>query len=278
MQLVPALIVTAAVVATGTIAAVEPGHLVLAPGSQVRQAPTTADRAEAILSAARNSLGGVPALAAVVTFEVEGVEERLATGTVPNGATVFDSDPEPFGFRTRWPDRFQVTRKWFVHTLNGSEYWKRQTGGPPVPDTPEIDATARRSTELNSAYFALAFLLRAPPSLRWSPRYGGVVKIDGIEGPMVEFVGPSGSGPRMVFDGIRHMPLALVTKAQRYDATGGGRVVEVVKRLEDYRKVGALLFPFRLDERAPGRHAITTVKSIRINPPFGARQFAKPAR
>jgi|WetSurMetagenome_2_1015567.scaffolds.fasta_scaffold253451_2 hypothetical protein len=275
MQLVPALIVTAAVVATG---AMVPGNLASDRASQGRQAPKPTDRADAILSAARNSVGGVAALAAVVTLDVDAVEERLATSTVPNGVTVFDADPEPFGFRMRWPDRFQLTRRWFVHTLDGSEYWKRQTGGPPVPDTPDLERTARRSTELNSAYMALAFLLRVPPSLRWSPRDGGVVTVDGIEGPMVEFVGASGSGPRMVFDAARRTPLALVTRARQYDASGSERDVEVVKRLEDYRRVGGLLFPFRLDERTPGRHAITRVKSIRVNPPFGPREFAKPVR
>ena len=272
------LVMATTLVAISTLFLVESARPLSAGISRPRQARTADGEAERVLSQARASLGGSNALDAVSTLEIHGVEERGAPGAVPNGATVYGSAPEPFGFKMRWPDRFQVTRGWFIHTLDGRAFWKRQTGGPPVPDTPDLEATARRSTELNSAYLTLAFLLRTPPSLRWEPRYRGVTKIDGLEGPTIEFVGPSGRGPKMVFDAVRHLPLAVVTTARRYEATGGERLLDVVKKLDDYRRVGGLLFPFRLDEQTPGQHVITRITSVRVNPPLGVRDFAQPVK
>ena len=233
--------------------------------------------AESVLNQARASLGGSKALESVTTLEIQAVEERQADGPVPAGATVYEVRPEPFRFRMRWPGRFQFTRPSFTHTLNGPAFWLEQTGGTPVPVSPDIETTARRSTELNAAYLTLAFLLRTPPWLRWQPRYLGVTKTDGIEGPTVEFIGPTGHGPKVVFDSARHMPVAVVTTARRMDGSGE-RVVQVVRRLEDYRNVGELRFPFRLDERAPGYHIIRRISIIRVNPPLGLRDFAKPSR
>ncbi len=278
MRLHHRLLMATALMALSALSPVEWTRPLSADASSPRQARSAEGDAERVLELGRASLGGSKALDAVTTLEILGVEERGSSGAAPKGAIVYDAAPEPFGFKMRWPDRFQFTRKWFIHTLDGRAFWKQQTGGPPVPDTPDIDATARRSTELNSAYLTLAFLLRTPPWLRWQPKYRGVTKIDGIEGPTIEFAGPSDHGPKVLFDAVRYMPLAVVTTSRRYEATGGERVVNVVKRLEDYRRVGALLFPFRLDEQAPGRHAITRINSVRVNPPLGLRDFAKPSR
>ena len=278
MRLRQRLFMATTLVAVSTLSLGESTRPLSADVSWPRQARGAEGDAERVLRQARASLGGSNSLEAVTTLEIQGVEGRESSGAVPKGAIVYDSAPEPFGFKMRWPDRFQFTRKWFIHTLDGRAFWKQQTGGPPVPDTPEIDATARRSTELNSAYLTLAFLLRTPPWLRWQPKYRGVTKIDGVEGPTIEFVGPSDHGPKVLFDAVRHMPLAVVTTARRYEATGGERVVDVVKRLEDYRRVGALLFPFRLDEQAPGQRVVTRINSIRVNQPLGSHDFAKPSR
>jgi len=250
-------------------------------GGQASRSDQTSSRksdAELIIEQARASLGGSTTLDSVTTLEILGTEEREYAGALPKGATGYDSPAEPFGFKMRWPDRFQFTRHWFIHTLEGRAFWQKQTGGPTVPQTPDLQATARRSTELNAATCTLAFLLKTPPSLGLRPRYLGVVKIEGLEGPTVEFVGPTTYAPKLIFDPVGHTPMAAITTARRFDASGIERVVQVVKRLEDYRKVDGLRFPFRLDERAPGRHTITRIKSIRVNPPLGLRDFANPSR
>lgn len=238
----------------------------------------TPTAAEVVLNKAWTTLGGSTAFNSVTTFEIRAVEERdIADGTA-KGHVALDNTPESLGFTMRWPDQFQIRRGHFVHTLDGPGFWMQQTGGPTVPDSPALQETARRSTQLNTAYFSLMFLLKSPPALGWHPRFLGELRFGDLTGPTVAFEDQNGKGPKMVFRTSDCLPVALVTTALRVDATGGQSLVQVLKVLEDYRSVGRLRFPFRLEVSTPGGHVVTEVESIRVNERLSTGAFAKPRR
>jgi hypothetical protein len=173
------------------------------------------NRADDVLARARRALGGARPLGAVKTLEVEGTDQREGE-RVPSPA-------ERFAFRMFWPDEFQIASKWFVHTLHGASFWRRQTGGPAIARLPGMDAIARQSTERDAAILTLTFLLRTTPSLAMRAQYVGMVTLDDVEGETIEFTAPNGFVIRLVLS--HDAPSAIISSIRRIEADGSEKVL-----------------------------------------------------
>jgi hypothetical protein len=241
----------------------------LAPKFAVAAQQRTAhgDAAAAVLARARDALGGVARLDAIRTLEVRGTDQRDSErGTLP---------AEEFRFRALWPENFQITSKWFTHTLNGQAVWFRQTGGPAVHRDATIEATARQSTERDAAILALTFLLKTPPHLKMHARYLGYQSQDGVVGEVVEFATDTGFAMRLILDQGR--PSAIVTTVRRI-GRDGELTVPRVRRLEDYREVSGIRVPFRIDERSPNVHIVRRIDQVLVDLRLSRSDFVESGR
>lgn len=124
-----------------------------------------------------------------------------------------------------------------------------------------IPATFRR--------VALAFLLRAP-GLR-APRLQEDATVGDLTGALVEFVAEDGRSLKLLLAHDTAAPLALVYSTKAFDT--GEALPDQIWRLEDYRTVDGLKFPFRLTILHPKNQIITQVQQIEVNPRFALSDF-----
>jgi hypothetical protein len=169
-------------------------------------------------------------------------------------------------FKLWLPDRFQSHVAGFVtHTLNGRHLAFDRVVPPGVQQNAEqaVPATFRR--------VALAFLLRAsdlsPPSLE------GEATIAGLSGTLVGFTAPDGRSLKLLLAPTSAHPLALVYSTRIMGSNEPGP--DQVWRLEDYRIVDGVRFPFKLTVVDATNELITEVREIQVNPAFTPADFPK---
>lgn len=237
-----------------------------------RQGLTSARTPDNILRDAREALGGDAKLRGVKTLVVDGYmvsEQRGKEYT------------QPYGFRMLLPDRFQMMDNPFGHTLDGAEYWKRDDVAGAPPDTDDLRRSARRATESRFFREALEFLLQTPAGFTVQSRAVSSSGVPGLDGETIELTRQGAQSPLvMVFDQKTHRPVALVSKALRSNPDmGDAFTVTDVTRLEDYRAVDGIQFPFRLDDRlGDDLHVTTTIQKVLVNPPLTQQDFKRVAK
>jgi hypothetical protein len=245
-----------------SVAAVAIG-LSAAPLTEARAVSGTAEgpsggsqTAEQLLRRAGAALGGADRLLAV---------ERLQIVTAQWGSR----RPESVRGRTYklWlPDRFQSHVDGLVtHTLNGG----RLTVDPDLP--PEGRRNAEQAIPRMFRRVALAFLLRAPGL--GAPRSQGEARIAGLSGTLVEFPAADGRSLKLLLASTSGQPLALVYPVRVMGSDE--ELPDEVWRLEDYRVVDGVRFPFRLTIVRAESESITEVREIKVNPLFTPVDFPK---
>ncbi|MCR4373429.1 MAG: hypothetical protein NUW22_01110, partial [Acidobacteria bacterium] len=101
----------------------------------------------------------------------------------------------------------------------------------------------------------------------------GDATIGGMSGTVVEFPTPGGSPMKLLFAKDSGQPLAVIVPVR---ATGSAeKFPDQVWRLEDYRAVGGVKFPYRLTILHPKNLQITEVQQIDVNPPFTVKDFGQ---
>jgi hypothetical protein len=134
-----------------------------------------------------------------------------------------------------------------------------------------VQRTAEQSIPAMFRRVAVAFLLRAPDLS--APRLHGEATIAGLKGPLVEFTAPDGRTLKLLLAPTSAQPLALVFSVR---AIGSNEPVpDLIWRLEDYRVVDGVRFPFRLTIVQSKNAMITEVQEIKVNPQFTSADFPK---
>jgi hypothetical protein len=237
-----------------------------------RQGLTSARTPETILRDAREALGGDARLRGVKALVVDGYMVSDQRGK---------EYTQPYGFRMLLPDRFQMMDNPFGHTLDGAECWMKEDvpGAPPASD--DLRRTARRATESRFYREAVTFLLQAPAGFAVQTRAVPSSGVPGLDGEAIELTRHGAQFPLvMVFDQKTHRPVALVGKALRSNPDmGDAFTVTNVTRLEDFRAVDGIQFPFRLDDRlGDDLHVTTTIQKVLVNPPLTQQDFKRVAK
>jgi hypothetical protein len=219
-------------------------------------ADARAQSAEELLLRAGNALGGADKLRAVDRLHIVSSESQTRRPEAALART----------FKLWLPDRFQSHVGGIVtHTLNGRHLAFDRVVPPTVQRNAElaIPALFRR--------VALAFLLRAPDLS--PPQLEGAATIEGLSGTLVGFTAPDGRSLKLLLAPTTAHPLALVYSTRIMATNEPGP--ERVWRLEDYRVVDGVRFPFRLTVIDAKNQLITEVREIQVNPRFTPADFPK---
>jgi hypothetical protein len=212
--------------------------------------------AEQLLQRAANALGGAARLRAIDRLQITAVERQSQRPDSARGRK----------FKLWLPDRFQSNVEGLVtHTLSGG----RLTIDREL--SPEMRRNAERSIPGMFRRVALAFLLRAPGL--GDPRLHGEATIAGLKGSLLEFTATDGRNPKLLLAPNSAHPMALILPARAMDSTE--QLPDQVWRLEDYRVVDGVRFPFRLTIVDPKNEIITEVQEIEVNPSFTPADFPK---
>jgi hypothetical protein len=209
-----------------------------------------------LLQRAGNAVGGGERLRAIERLHITAVERQRWGQEVARGRS----------FKLWLPDRFQSHVEGFAtHTLNGGR----------LTIDREVLPETRRSAEVAiPAMFrrvALAFVLRAPGMS--VSRLHGETTIAGPRGILVEFTATDGRNLKLVLAATSAHPLAIIYPVR--DSRSNQQLPDRVWRLEDYRVVDGIRFPFRLTLVRPGREIVTEVQEIKVNPSFTLADFPK---
>lgn len=212
--------------------------------------------AEQVLRRAGNQLGGADRLRAIDRLQITAMERESWRPQVPRGRS----------YKLWLPDRFQSHVDGIVtHTLNAGHL----TIDPDF--APEVRGVAEKAIPATFRRVALAFLLRAPGLS--APRLRGEATIAGLSGIVVEFASAaSGGGLKLLLAQTSAHPVAVVFPVH---LEGSTEQREWIWRLEDYRVVDGVRFPFRLTIVRPGSEITTEVQQIDVNPRFAAADFPK---
>lgn len=219
------------------------------------------NRAEALLARGKEALGGANLLSAVRALEVEGLRIREPGDD--------HAETDLYGFRLLLPGHFQSTDNPYRHTIQGPSFWMKDDTSSGIDLTESIRTTAQRSTRRRFAHSALTFLLStvdgSPVPARLSP-------CGPDTGPAAECLAITTDGFtfKLRFDEATGRPSAILTETL-FDGAPAVRI----ERLEDYRQVGGLWFPFRIDESVGGYHSVTRLSVVRVNGELSPSDFAE---
>ena len=234
------LLMTLALVASIVLDASEPKS----PGDQTDQ---SADR---LLARGRLWAGGTG---------LENVKSLTIKGTQgPRGQTQRLYDV----FILR-PDDCQIRREGgWVHTLERSAFWMVIPQDFQGSFTPEMQATAERSTRQNCADIVATFLLR--PWQNTSAASVGPIAVEGLRGEGVRIFLPSRPGNTFVFDPGDGRPLGYVSGNPT--SVGEGKDV-VIALFQDYSTVNGVRLPTHIEfHYLPEQHVVDwKVAELRVN-------------
>jgi hypothetical protein len=214
------------------------------------------ETAEELIKRAGDALGGAGRLGAIERLLVTATERQSSRPNPPRGRA----------FKIWLPERFQSQVQGLVtHTLNGG----RLAVDRELPAT--MRSNAEQAVPATFRRVALAFLLRAPGLS--APRLAGEATIAGLTGSLVEFTSEDGRSLKLLLAPTSAHPLALIYSARAFGSTE--QLPDQVWRLEDYRTVDGVRFPFKLTIAHPKNELITEVQEIQVNPAFTPADFPK---
>jgi hypothetical protein len=173
------------------------------------------------------------------------------------------------------PARFQVRDPFGVNTLNNGEFWRALTAeaGAVSMSAGGRQETSRVRENVTHTFLvtSMAFLLRPLAGVEVTATNAGLMGVDGLDGDALRVVGPQGLDVTFVFD--RHDGhLVGYADQGRLAVTGEAPVlVHAVSRVSDFRLVGGLRFPHRIELSVPTGSqtgpliSVTEVEKIEID-------------
>jgi hypothetical protein len=217
-----------------------------------------------VFAAARHHLGG-PRLDKVQSLEIDRA-----------GATI--QLMFPGRMRIELPTSFGPS----VTVLDGDVVWQRDPPSPPggatPPPTSMTDLVTRERRRM--AEFAAIYLLRPLPPNTFRVVDRGVQTFWDLTGRVIELSSEEFEDVRLVLDAKDHHPLALVWKRRFRGSTDPS---DLVARLEDYREVAGMRFPFSVrfqivNQAGMPNRELVRYRSARVivEPPLDPALFKRP--
>jgi len=178
-------------------------------------------------------------------------------------------------WRLRWPDHFQTRYSQSgvpfsqarpedlqANTLDGTNFWQKFS----VQVPPDSTARAKRGSLTDFTRVALTYLLRLPARSDVAVKALGRRAILGMDGDAILVTDPNGVFHVFMFDANTGALLGYVwnTKA---DGGVNGPTDHRVERFLDFRDVGGIKFPFRVEETwdAPaGTKPQVTIRDVHL--------------
>jgi len=229
------------------------------PGAAVR--PASAPSVPVLLKAAQTALGGESAFARVRSLTVR---YTLQWTTNPN------SRPRPFAFTMVMPDGMWAQTGRVTHTLKGEAFWQNE-------DNPaEIRAIAHQNARVDFVLWTLVFLLRTPTVMPLDAEVRGPSAIGTVRGDGLLFRGKDGFRMTLLIDQHTRQPLGFSMPWDNTTTSGRNNEMERTGQLSDYREVGGVRFPHRIDEAFGTDRSRMQVTELLVNPEGVDKLFVKP--
>jgi len=220
-------------------------------------APISAQTVEEVLDRYQAAIGGAEGWAALQTMKASGTLDVMG-GAVTGPFTIVQKRPAMA--------RIEMTIQGMtiVQAFDGETAWQIMPMGgstePQVAD-PETAASIMDQADLDG------------PLIGWKEAgtqiaLAGTETIDGAETTKLEVTLKSGDVLDYYLD-ERYLPIRVV--ALRGDQGGQG---EVTTTLADYRDVGGLMFPYRIEVQTPMGPQTLTFESIEVNVPVDEALFS----
>lgn len=241
--------------AVGRMGAVGAGASETPPATPDEPAQDEVQSAARWIERAGDFLGGAAKLKAVDRLHLTVTESQSQPPHMPRTRI----------FKLWLPDRFQSDTELYTHTLRGSSVHINRE----VP--PEARTNAEEALPALFRRVAMAFLLRAPGL--GAPRVEADARVGDLRGALVEFTAQDGRHLRLLLAHDTAAPLALVYSTRVLGTNES--LPDQVWRLEDYREVDGLRFPFRLTLLHPRNLVITQVQRVEVNPRFADADFPR---
>jgi len=221
------------------------------------QATRSAD--PAILIKARNWIGTAAARAAVKSLEATGTQ-TLSTGPV-----------YAYHFKYLLPDKYMKDYPGMTHVVSGPDWWSIPPFNPALLPAPvSLD---KRHADLNLD--STLFLLTPPPASRVVITAKGRGTAEALAGDIVDIVFPGPLALTFVFDPKDGHPIGYTKPYRIIGATRGDSAGIMTTKLEDYRVVNGVKFPFKITSTYGGHIDATVITSIRVNEGVSAADFGK---
>jgi hypothetical protein len=249
--------------------------LVVGPGDAVRaQAPS----AQAVVTAAREALGGERRLSAITSFTATGRTRQIrGNNLVPIEFEIDCELPDKFVRKDEIPaqDTDATVTGFTGDQLILSPAPTNRAGGPPPPAPAQqrLVGVKQEFARLMLGIFAASF---SPYPLTFKYLAEG----DAPEGKadILDVAGPSNFAARLVVQRDTHLPVMLMWQAPG-PPVPGSQPMPVEHRLYygDFRDVNGTKWPFRIRHAVAGQTIEeTTFDRIRVNVKIDARKFEVP--
>jgi hypothetical protein len=296
------------------------------PQNQPQDKAASAARAKELLRQARVAAGIETASGMVQTLSFSAKSQRFLKYISVQSPTKVEEKEKTLGGKIEaecWlPDKFRLKRKVstlsgfgysYTEIINGDQAWRdppmsvRSFGRDSrVIDVGDVERTLlmqSRTAKQQIAFYALGWLLYAPPSLQLDLSYAGVYEMEGRSTEVVIADGLEGFRLLLMFDQKTHMLAALGTgffdsyremvivetasfdrgftratfaraREERRTRTQPPKTHEVLWVFSDYRQVSGVTLPHRTEIKFDGRLAEDlTINEFKINQPANPKKF-----
>lgn len=278
------------------------GAVLPAPSARLH-AQVPSDRADAVIAAAREALGGAERLAGVRALVATGRTRQVqGNNLLPIEIEMAWQAPDKYVRREEFPtqDRAPVTTGFNGDTLLNPPGGGRQgppagRGGPPPPSAAGPDNGALVTMKEDLARLMLGLFAGATSIVPVTFRYFGVAEAPQGEADVLDVSGPGTFAARLFVDRVTHLPIMVSWQATRPPGgpapAGPGPTnpgptspapanPEPASRVEhrlyfgEHRDVDGLHWPFRI-RRALGADPTdeTNVDTFRVNASIDPRRF-----
>lgn len=229
------------------------------PQADASEAPTP-DRvapfsAAEIVERSYAALGGRRALADLRAYRLEGHMEGLSG--FPGSFTLFAAAPDRR--RVDW-DIGYISQSW---AFDGSRGWQRNAS------VRDVVGDELQRMQRASQFLPILALPQDVSSLLATEESDAA----GTSRYVIHFTGPTGLEESLSFDTDSFLPVRE-SRQERFEEGP----LEVSVNYLDYRRVGRVMMPFRIEEARPDLSFLIDVQSYRLNPSHIAQQFQNPNR
>lgn len=238
-------------------------ELIALVSASPRRSSGSPEDASRLLARARARLSVTRDVATVASLAVTGTETLLRDTGARAG---------PYAFKLLLPDHLQLRAGPVLHTLAGAAYGRRlvdttRYGGPLLDRMladPESRRTAARGMHSHLLRLSLLYLARAP-AVATAPEDEGLRDFGVVKGRTLLFRDPVEElRAEVVLDPSTAALLAVVTPVRTVGGAKAGTESNWISMPADYREVGGVRIPHRLDDWNGGARSRVELSAVRV--------------